>query len=87
MRQEWEAINAPPMMQDIGDQVLEEARQGAPVDTGALVASLEAVLDSGFGAPAVSVQATVPYAGFVEFGTYKDAAQPYLRPALDGVVS
>lgn len=25
-----------------------------------------------------------PYAGFVEFGTYRMSAQPYLRPSLDG---
>lgn len=51
-----------------------------PVDTGFLKAS-------GFiqiSGDDVEIGYDAPYASFVEFGTYKMAAQPYLRPAFDG---
>ena len=52
------------------------ARANAPVGpTGDLLESIEAGDDR--------VEATIRYAGFVEFGTNDTPAQPYMRPAAD----
>lgn len=57
-----------------------EAQSLAPVDTGALKASILAVILSPLSA---AVRAAMYYAIYVEMGTRKMAAQPYLRPALE----
>jgi len=59
--------------------ILDQAVQNCPVDTGFLqsTAFMQETGDDveiGFGAE---------YASYVEFGTYKMAAQPFLRPAFD----
>lgn len=63
-----------------GAQVIFDASQDlCPVDTGFLKAS-GSIRDTG---DDVEIGYEAPYASFVEFGTYKMAAQPYLRPAFD----
>lgn len=59
--------------------ILDEAQANCPVDTGFLQSTgfIQAVGDE------VQVGFEAPYASYVEFGTYKMAAQPFLRPALD----
>lgn len=70
----------------LADEVAQRASQLAPVRTGALAASIH-VENSGLGSPAESdVTADVPYSGYVEFGTSDTPSQPFLRPALDGVI-
>ena len=60
--------------------VLRRAKQKTPVDTGTLKLS-EIKIDV---SPAErDVVAFADYSVYVEFGTYKMAAQPYMRPALD----
>ncbi len=59
--------------------ILSEAQSNCPVDTGFLQSTgfMQVTgedIEIGFGAE---------YASYVEFGTYKMAAQPFLRPALD----
>ena len=54
-----------------------EAKSRAPVLTGALQASIVAD-DDGVGP-------TVPYGGFVEYGTSDTPPQPYMGPAADAV--
>lgn len=59
--------------------ILSEAQANCPVDTGFLQSTGFMQVNGndieiGFGAE---------YASYVEFGTYKMAAQPFLRPALD----
>lgn len=54
-----------------------QARSLVPVDTGRLRDSITADEDS-FGSD-------VDYAAFVEYGTFKDAPQPYMGPAADHV--
>ena len=56
-----------------------EAEKNCPVDTGYLKSTVF-VTKSG---DDVEVGFEAPYASYVEFGTYKMAAQPFLRPALD----
>lgn len=60
------------------EAVAEEAKRSCPVDTGALRSSI------GVSSKDMSAQisAEADYAAFVEFGTYRTAAQPFLVPAL-----
>lgn len=56
------------------------AKQRCPVDTGSLRNSISIKkLDD----MEVEVGAYMPYAAYVEFGTYKMKAQPYLFPAFE----
>lgn len=56
------------------------AKQLCPVDTGALRASIHVRRE---GREAVySIVAPLDYAGYVEYGTHKMEAQPYLTPAI-----
>jgi HK97 gp10 family phage protein len=53
--------------------------------TGALRASIEADLEHDASGFAGIVVAQVPYAAFVEFGTSRQRAMPFLREALESV--
>jgi HK97 gp10 family phage protein len=55
------------------------AEDNCPVDTGFLRSTVF-VKEEG---DDVLIGFDAPYASYVEFGTYKMEAQPYLRPALD----
>lgn len=55
-----------------------QAKVLAPVDTGALRNSIQTEMEGDLTAHVV---AGVEYAVYVELGTYKAAAQPYLTPA------
>lgn len=61
-----------------------EAKKLCPVDTGRLRASIHAGKK---GKGVAYVGTNVEYAPFVEFGTYKMRAKPYLRPAAKKVLS
>lgn len=56
-----------------------EAENNCPVDTGFLRSTVFVTKNGN----EVEVGFEAPYASYVEFGTYKMAAQPFLRPALD----
>lgn len=56
-----------------------EAENNCPVDTGFLRSTVFVTKNG----DDVEVGFEAPYASYVEFGTYKMAAQPFLRPALD----
>jgi len=56
-----------------------DAESGAPVDTGHLRGSIQRRAGDLEG----EVRATARYAAFVEHGTYKDPAQPFMKPAAD----
>jgi hypothetical protein len=66
-------------MTDPANAVAEVARSIAPVDTGRYAASIHVETD-GEGAKVV---ADVPYAIFVEIGTFKDDAQHVLTRAVE----
>lgn len=55
------------------------AKALAPVDTGALSGSIKADVEQ-FSA---TIAPHTEYAAYVELGTYKMRAQPYMRPAAD----
>lgn len=56
-----------------------EAKQDCPVDTGNLRASIHTTK----GKLEDTVGSGVEYAPYVEFGTYKMRAQPYMQPGAD----
>ena len=57
-----------------------QAENNCPVDTGFLRSTV--FVQAGQGDD-VEIGFNAEYASYVEFGTYKMAAQPYLRPALE----
>ena len=61
------------------------AKRLCPVDTGRLRNSITHVIDAG--EQAVYVGTNVEYAPYVELGTARQKAQPYLRPAAVDHVS
>ena len=61
----------------------QSAQKKAPVDSGTLKRSITLeITDAGMTAES---EATVHYAGYVEYGTRFMNAQPYMRPALEEV--
>jgi len=62
-----------------GPLILRSAIQKCPVDTGNLQRNIETEYEG----LSLRVGTQVEYGGYVEGGTSKMAAQPYLRPALD----
>ena len=65
-------------VRESADRVVETAKSTVPVVTGHLQGSIGNKV-SGKNA---EIFATAEYAAYVEYGTYKMAAQPYLAPAL-----
>jgi HK97 gp10 family phage protein len=63
-------------MTEVAKGVESAAKAAAPVDSGDLRASIHTI----GGADWRRIQTGVRYATFVEFGTWKDAPQPYLWP-------
>ena len=65
--------------------VEKSARQKVPVDTGRLKKSItqRVTVQSAVGEALIGYRKETFYGRFVELGTSKMAAQPFLRPALD----
>ena len=55
-----------------------QAKKDCPVDTGRLRSSITSRIEGSTGI----VGTTVEYASYVEFGTYKKEARPFLFPAV-----
>lgn len=66
-----------------GTDIKRDAQAIAPVDTGFLKSSISMQAQGNKTLARVEVGPTANYAAFVELGTHKMAAQPYLRPATD----
>lgn len=64
-----------------GRAVTNRARELCPVDTGRLKASIHYVYRQD--TMTLTIHADESYASYVEFGTSRQSAQPYLRPALE----
>ena len=83
---------------EMAKMIAERAAILVPIDTGALCDSIQyykvddftAEITAGDAGPwnknHTGPQSDVGYAAFVEFGTYKMDAQPYMRPAVDAMV-
>ena len=67
------------------EAVQRRATQLVPVDTGRLKSSIGYHVERTGGGPVGYVGSEVEYAIFVEEGTWRTSAQPYLVPALDAV--
>ena len=67
------------VVEELIDTWVAEAKQVCPVDTGALRASTTKL---GAGPRGGRMSATMDYASNVEFGTHRQAAQPFIRPGL-----
>lgn len=68
----------------IGEEMVQGAKEIVPVDTGRLQASIEI---KGISEGTVIVGSDVEYAIFVERGTYKMPASPFLAPQLDRMLT
>lgn len=66
-------------MKELGERVAQRAKEHCPVDTGRLQESITSTANG----KTVTVGSDVEYAVYVELGTCKMRAQPYLRPALE----
>lgn len=67
-------------MADGAAQITADAQRIVPVDTGRLRASIR---PARLGQAQWEVAPHTDYAGFVEFGTRNQPAQPYLRPSFE----
>lgn len=63
-----------------GKAVVARAQQLCPVDTGKLRASIGYTFSAS--TLTLTIHADMPYSSFVEFGTSRQSAQPFMRPAL-----
>jgi HK97 gp10 family phage protein len=72
-------------MDETADAAKSAAQERCPVDTGRLRDSIDAIVDQSGGSQRrrLTLFAAAPYALYVELGTSRMAAQPFLRPAMD----
>lgn len=70
-------------LQAMGDQKIKSI---VPVDTGYLQATTFVTISVEGDRLILRIGADTPYAIYVELGTYKMRAQPYIRPTVDYVV-
>lgn len=73
--------------QALSVSALEYMQNTVPVDTGDLRESCYAEIDVTSGNIRLVIGAGMPYAIYVELGTFRNAAQPYIRPTFDYIVS
>lgn len=66
-------------LEECAQTFLQLSTQIVPVDTGFLRSTLNSEYDD----LSIYFEATAEYAEFVEYGTWKQRAQPYFRPALE----
>ena len=66
---------------EVAYEIEADAKELCPVDTGRLRSSITTALAATY--PGAEVGTNVEYAPYVEFGTYRQQAQPYLTPAAE----
>lgn len=71
-------------LEEIGEDAAANARRMAPVATGALRNSIDYIVEED---SRLYLYAGVEYGAYVELGTRKMAAQPFLRPGLEQAIS
>lgn len=82
-----ERINDPDTGRKIADNVVQRVRSGYQKRTGDIMISVGVATDRGpipKGNPDTGPKGSTPHWHLVELGTEKMAAQPFLRPALEG---
>jgi bacteriophage HK97-gp10 putative tail-component len=75
-------VDAGVILNEVGDQVVNRARSAVPKASGQLAGSIHGTPGRDQDGPWIDVGTSLDYGFFVEFGTYKMRARPYLRPAL-----
>jgi HK97 gp10 family phage protein len=70
-------------MEETGAAMVRRAREVVPVRTGRLRDSIHAAVEGGSGHRTLVLAADAPYADFIERGTSRHPAKPYIRPAVD----
>lgn len=63
---------------DVIEEITDDMRRMVPVDTGALLESIDSIHEGLHGLITVGTD----YWEFVEYGTSRMAAQPFIRPAI-----
>jgi len=72
----------------LAEQAAEEMRANVPEDSGRLASTIRVERHNAFRTEViVGEEDSTPYLGHVEFGTHKDAAQPFVRPAASAAES
>ena len=77
------------MLEELGKQGVAAAQRMCPVGSdpndvpGALRDSIRYVVEEA--GPVVNIGSSLPYAAYVEFGTFDQSPQPFLRPAMMGL--
>lgn len=69
-------------LDDAAQEIKYLAQELVPVDTGHLRSTINVVR---FDALSLQVRADAHYAAFVEYGTSRMAAQPYMTPAVEAI--
>ncbi|MEM1524587.1 MAG: HK97 gp10 family phage protein [Nitrososphaerales archaeon] len=72
-------------VEEMSERAYQIARERVPVRTGYLRSTIYKTKAPFLGRYTFILGAYADYAGFVEFGTRKMRARPYLRPAIDEV--
>lgn len=71
----------------LGQAIVTRAQAIVPIDTGALRNSITYRVEHTGGQWHIIIGAYTDYALFVELGTVRMSAQPYLRPAIDQIAA
>lgn len=82
--QEWWSgiqVKGPRDLMRLGQKMRSESMKLCPVDTGRLRSSITVTQGRDSKGPFVDVGTNVEYASYVEYGTAKSPAQPFIRPA------
>ena len=73
----------PEVMDTVMSHIDDTAKMLAPRETGEMADSIDHEVAKGFGTVTGESGPHTRYASFVEYGTYKDAPQAFMGPALD----
>lgn len=68
---------------EAGELIVKDAKSICPVDTGNLKNSISKKVISQGDAIGLEIIADADYANFVEYGTSKMVAQPFIRPSME----
>ena len=71
-------------LEQIAERVVDEMQFNCPVDTGLLQSEIQ-ITESG--PNHVTIESPTPYAGFVNFGTSRQEAQPYFTDDIENIQS
>lgn len=71
---------------EIVEQAYQQMQRDVPVRTGKLKKSIKKA-DSGGGNTMAQITVSAPYAGYVEFGTFRQRPQPFATNAYNFIIS